>query len=132
MTQDAPPDPTGALSRESDREKGGRDPLRAVTESLQRLTGAFTGQNLEEKIQEYTSVYGEILLAMHNRLNDLDRENRSLRKELARERRHLQSLLGERSHPQHRIRRRGEVMALAALCLSFAVLVWQIWMHIKG
>lgn len=95
--------------------------LKAVTDSINRMAGSLTGRNLEQKIQEYTSVYGEILLGMHNRLNDLERESKSLRKEVSQQHRRLSSLQNKLS--EERRSRTDRTIGLVALALSIVSLV---------
>lgn len=105
-------------------------PLQAVTDTMQKLTGALTGHSLEERIHEYTSVYAEILLGMHDQLRDMESENRTLRRENAENRRRLASLearLGEISGRN----RPGSALALAGFILSIASLVAIVWLILK-
>ena len=97
--------------------------LKAVTESINQMAGSLTGRNLEQKIQEYTSVYGEILLGMHNRLNDLERESKSLRKEVSQQYRRISSLENKLSEERRGRSRTDRLIGLTALILSTASLV---------
>lgn len=97
--------------------------LKAVTESINQMAGSLTGRNLEQKIQEYTSVYGEILLGMHNRLNDLERESKSLRKEVSQQHRRISSLENKLSEERRGRSRTDRLIGLTALILSAASLV---------
>jgi predicted RNase H-like nuclease (RuvC/YqgF family) len=113
----------------SDDEAGA---LRAVTESIKQIAGSLTGKNLEQKIQEYTSVYGEILLGMHNRLNDLERQVKSLRKEVSRQHRQIQSLESKITEKRPRSTL-SMIGPLASVLLAISLLLlWLLWIHMKN
>jgi predicted RNase H-like nuclease (RuvC/YqgF family) len=112
----------------SDNEAGA---LRAVTESIKQFGGSFTGKKLEQKIQEYTSVYGEILLGMHNRLNDLERQVKSLRKEVSRQHRQIQSLESKITEKRPRSTL-SMIGPLASVLLAISLLLWLLWIHMKN
>lgn len=109
-------------------------PLQAITDTMQKITGAITGQTLEQRISEYTSVYSEILLGMHDQLRDAERENRTLRRENKEIRQRMESL--ERRIDEAAVgRRQGSSLGLAAFILSvlsFVGVTWLILKHIYG
>ncbi|MCB1139724.1 MAG: hypothetical protein KDK23_13250 [Leptospiraceae bacterium] len=51
---------------------------RAVGDSLSNLAGSLTGKTLEDRIQEYSEVYGEILLHINDRMDQLERRQSGL------------------------------------------------------
>ena len=51
----------------------GRDVARQVSSSLQNVTGAFSGANVERQIAEYSELYTQVLLGLHQ---DLVAQNR--------------------------------------------------------
>ncbi len=51
---------------------------RAVGDSLGNLAGSLTGKSLEDRIQEYSEVYGEILLHLNDRMDGLEKRQSSL------------------------------------------------------
>lgn len=56
--------------------------LESLAESLNQFTGSLTGKNLEEKLIEYSEVYGEILLNLYNTTEELKKENKLLKKQI--------------------------------------------------
>lgn len=106
--------------------------LKAVTDSINQMAGSLTGRNLEQKIHEYTSVYGEILLGMHNRLNDMEREVRSLRKELKQQQRHMATL--EKQAEQTGSSSSGllPILSLAFSALALLSVLWLLLQHTNG
>lgn len=51
---------------------------KAVGDSLGNLAGSLTGKSLEDRIQEYSEVYGEILLHLNDRMDGLEKRQSSL------------------------------------------------------
>lgn len=51
---------------------------RAVGDSLSNLAGSLTGKTLEDRIQEYSEVYGEILLHINDRMDQLEKRQSNL------------------------------------------------------
>lgn len=100
--------------------------LQAVTDTLSQMAGSLTGRNLEQKIQEYTSVYGEILLGMHNRLNDLERENKALRKESSQQHRRINGLEQKIENLKTGHSRTDRLIAIVSLLFASASLLWLI------
>ncbi|MFN3603434.1 MAG: hypothetical protein ACK4UJ_01855 [Leptonema sp. (in: bacteria)] len=66
-------------------EKKGQDQnlLESIAESFSKLSGSLTGKNIEEKLIEYSEVYGEILLNLHRSIEELKKENKFLKKEIS-------------------------------------------------
>lgn len=54
------------------------DAAKAVGDSLGNLAGSLTGKSLEDRIQEYSEVYGEILLHLNDRMDGLEKRQSSL------------------------------------------------------
>ncbi len=106
--------------------------LKAVTDSINQMAGSLTGRNLEQKIHEYTSVYGEILLGMHNRLNDMEREVRSLRKELKQQQRHMATF--EKQAEQTGSSSSGllPILSLVFSALALLSVLWLLLQHTNG
>ncbi len=57
--------------------------LESFAETFQQFTGSLTGKNLEEKLIEYSEVYGEILLNLYNQTEEIKKENRFLKKRIS-------------------------------------------------
>ncbi len=70
------------------------DTIKAIAESLNQFAGNLTGKNLENKLIEYSEVYGEILLYLYNHLENQKREIKHLKKELNR----IESLLNQNNN----------------------------------
>ncbi|MCX7811249.1 MAG: hypothetical protein N2247_10085 [Leptospiraceae bacterium] len=70
------------------------DTIKAIAESLNQFAGSLTGKNLENKLIEYSEVYGEIILYLYNQLENQKREIKHLKKELYR----IESLLNQNSN----------------------------------
>lgn len=60
------------------------DTIKAITESLNNFAGTLTGKNLEEKLVEYSEIYGEILLYLYQEQENQKKEIRHLKKEILR------------------------------------------------
>lgn len=60
------------------------DTIKAITDSLHNFAGTLTGKNLEEKLVEYSEVYGEILLYLYQEQEHQKKDIKFLRKELHR------------------------------------------------
>ena len=54
------------------------DAAKAVGDSLGNLAGSLTGKTLEDRIQEYSEVYGEILLHLNDRMDGLEKRQSGL------------------------------------------------------
>ncbi|MBW7857994.1 MAG: hypothetical protein H3C43_06850 [Leptonema sp. (in: Bacteria)] len=100
--------------------------LQAVTDTLSQMAGSLTGKNLEQKIQEYTSVYGEILLGMHNRLNDLERENKALRKESSQQHRRITGLEQRIANLKAGFSRTDRIISIISLIIASISILWLI------
>jgi len=68
--------------------------IKAIVESLNQFAGSLTGKNLENKLIEYSEVYGEIILYLYNQLENQKREIKHLKKELYR----IESLLNQNNN----------------------------------
>lgn len=59
-----------------------RDFLKAISESLQKFSHSLTGKNLEERLIEYSEVYGEILLYLYKNQEEYNKKLLALKKEI--------------------------------------------------
>ncbi len=75
--------------KDKNLDKEDRDILKALSESLQNFSKTLTGKNLEEKLMEYSEVYGEILLFLY-------RENQNFRNEILSLKRKIHNLQKEK------------------------------------
>ncbi len=71
------------MDKNIDLEKS-NDTIKAITDSLNNFAGALTGRNLEEKLLEYSEVYGEILLYLYQEQENQKKEIKHLKKEIFR------------------------------------------------
>lgn len=60
------------------------DTLKAIADSINQFTGSLTGKNLEDKLIEYSEVYGEILLYLYKTVENQKKEIKFLKKEIKR------------------------------------------------
>ncbi|GIX42632.1 MAG: hypothetical protein KatS3mg129_2365 [Leptospiraceae bacterium] len=58
------------------------DTLKAIADSINKFTGSLTGKNLEDKLIEYSEVYGEILLYLYKTVENQKKEIKFLKKEI--------------------------------------------------
>ncbi len=70
------------------------DTLQAITQTLNNFTGSLTGKNLEEKLIEYSEVYGEILIYLYKTMEQHKNEIKFLKKEIHR----LEKLLKDKNN----------------------------------
>jgi len=106
--------------------------FKAVTDTINQMAGSLTGRNLDQKIQEYTSVYGEILLGMHNRLNDIEKETKSLRKEVIQQHKKIDRLehqLTDIRSGKSQTARRLSILSIVFALASFAMTLWLLLTH---
>jgi len=100
------------------------------------IWGKLTGKELEDKIGQYSEVYGEVLLGMHRELesqkkllhdyrrdmSSLIDEARRLNKEFESDRRNLQERLASL---EKRVKAQSiGLVVLLIICLGLGVLVW--------
>ncbi len=70
------------------------DTLQAIAQTLNNFTGSLTGKNLEEKLIEYSEVYGEILIYLYKTIEHHKNEIKFLKKEISR----LEKLIKEKNN----------------------------------
>lgn len=59
-----------------------REKLRQTKEKLTAKRDAFSGKTVEEQVDAYTSIYGEVLMGLHRELEAQKRLNARLRADL--------------------------------------------------
>jgi hypothetical protein len=83
-----------------EKDKKENDTFKAILDSLNNFTGTLTGKNLEEKLVEYSEVYGEILLYLYNQIENQKKEIKFLKKEIIRlEKRPNQNISHTKKNP---------------------------------
>lgn len=58
--------------------EGASQATKAVGESLSNLAGAITGKTLEDRIVEYSEIFGDVLLRLHETVEQLKQDRATL------------------------------------------------------
>ena len=76
-----------------------------------KIFDKITGKELDDRIKEYSEIYGEILLGLHQKVEVLENQLRSKDEELKRQAQEIEGLSGQLQSKDQELKRQNEVLS---------------------